>query len=169
MKKVILVIAFLMLTFTASAQESWDYWFHGATRTAPYVAAELSSESGAGAGWYVALMSGETELGSKSVLANNAGNLYVAVGAFGVDVLEGTDVFIRIYNDTVVPSGSYWQIDSASMTLHDATAPLGTTALDVQVDFSSSSWQAVPEPATAMLLALGGGLAWLVRMKQRMI
>ncbi len=26
----------------------------------------------------------------------------------------------------------------------------------------------VPEPATAMLLALGGGLAWLVRLKQRM-
>ncbi|MDD3276173.1 MAG: PEP-CTERM sorting domain-containing protein [Kiritimatiellales bacterium] len=34
---------------------------------------------------------------------------------------------------------------------------------------TANEWQqVVPEPATAMLLALGGGLAWLVRLKQRL-
>jgi len=28
--------------------------------------------------------------------------------------------------------------------------------------------EVVPEPATALLLAIGGGVAWLVRLKQRL-
>ena len=32
--------------------------------------------------------------------------------------------------------------------------------------YFEASVQAVPEPATALLLAIGGGLTWLLRMKQ---
>jgi hypothetical protein len=31
----------------------------------------------------------------------------------------------------------------------------------------AGDWQAIPEPATFGLMALGGGIAWLVRLKQR--
>ncbi len=164
MKKEVLLIVSLLVASIASAA-SYDWWYYGlgGTSATPITAPELASEPGSGVNWYVALFSGTTEIGSKSVLANAGGTLYVAAGTFGTAIAEGEDIFFRIYNDTSVPSGSYWQIDSQLVTLPTFSSPPSSSDLEIGVTFSGQTWQAVPEPATALLFGIGGLGAFIVR------
>jgi hypothetical protein len=73
---------------------------------------------------------------------------------------------------TTTPSSySYLIIDDVNSIAHDSGAAGVGFGSDAPYDISTvsaNSWVAVPEPATALLLALGGGFAWLVRLKQRL-
>ena len=86
-------------------------------------------------------------------------------GNFG-DLTGSDSVYSVIFNNSSYASATkYAIIDSGLFSM--------PTSFDPPKDYDTGGtiagdWQAVPEPATAMLLALGGGLAWLVRMKQRM-
>jgi hypothetical protein len=163
MKKLIILLT-LVFSLTASAQEMWSYAMQLA------IAPDLASESGSGAGWYVSLVNNadQSELASTSVAAWNANSLYV-LGWNTPAIEEGLDVFYRIYNDTVLPSGSYSQIDSQTVTLQDLSAGYLPGANNVTLDFTGQTWQAVPEPASVGLISLGGLLAILYSRKQRSI
>lgn len=77
--------------------------------------------------------------------------------------LMGQDVYSVIYDNSSIAAASFAVVVDASSATLGGSDPY--TYSQGTVD---NSWVAVPEPATAMLLALGGGLAWLVRLKQRM-
>ncbi|MBI9020317.1 MAG: PEP-CTERM sorting domain-containing protein [Verrucomicrobia bacterium] len=156
MKKLTVVCVALTIALSASAQDMWSYAIQFTT------APELASESGAGAGWYVALMSGSSELDATSVFNNSSGTFNI-LPYNTVAIAEGLDVFYRIYNSASVPSGSYWQIDSSPATLQDLSPGFLPGANNVTLSFSSSSWQAVPEPATALLFGIGGMGAFVLR------
>jgi len=90
----------------------------------------------------------------------------ILTGAALGDVSGGDDVYSVVFNNSIYGNATKYAILDGS--LH----PL-ESSFDPPVNYDTSGtiagdWQAVPEPATAMLLALGGGLAWLVRLKQRM-
>ncbi len=101
---------------------------------------------------------------------------YIAAG-FDASETDAT-VYVRVYNEAnenyangvaaTITGGvvtHYWESALESFTWND-------TGADTQWDFTGGAnvqtTTVVPEPATAMLLALGGGLAWLVRLKQRL-
>lgn len=75
-------------------------------------------------------------------------------------------------NNTDLERGQVWSVALASIansTDHNnLTGDIGGGANPS--DSNTLGWApigVIPEPATAMLLALGGGLTWLIRMKQR--
>jgi len=73
------------------------------------------------------------------------------------------DLFTSVGN---VAIGTYYDITSLHGPLADPDAP--STPQTFNPGSLQTSTQVVPEPATAMLLAFGGGLAWLIRLKQRL-
>ncbi len=125
-----------------------------------------------GIGWWV-------EVWNVTDSAATAGNTTTTIGwldgfGYGVDpfqftATEADSVLLRLYNNAN-PGLATFKIDSAFQALAnlDNLAAPGPNALDVQFDFSSSTWQAVPEPATFLLFGMGGIGAWLVRRKNRM-
>ncbi|MBI9020321.1 MAG: PEP-CTERM sorting domain-containing protein [Verrucomicrobia bacterium] len=89
------------------------------------------------------------------------------IQASTVNVTDNIDVFTVIFNNTILENAtSYLVVDSSAFNVGAAVAP--TPPVAYGLGDAAGTWQAVPEPATAMLLALGGGLAWLVRLKQRL-
>jgi hypothetical protein len=73
-----------------------------------------------------------------------------------------------VFNAAAIADATQYQVTTMT-TQGNSWYQLPSTDIDnTYTTTSVSSWQAVPEPATAMLLALGGGLAWLVRLKQRL-
>jgi hypothetical protein len=78
-------------------------------------------------------------------------------------ISAGAKIYSVIFSDS--PTAGYFAIaDNAVQTV--SYVP-DTFYYITDRDVQQGDWQAIPEPATAMLLALGGGLAWLVRLKQR--
>jgi len=157
MKKIALLFVCVLMALSASAVDMWSYAIQFTT------APELSSESGSGANWYVALLNAadNSELDSTSVFSNS-GVLNI-LPYDTVALTEGLEVFYRIYNSSSVPSAPYWQIDSATATLQDLSSGFLPGANNVTLSFSGQTWQAVPEPATFLLFGIGGVGAWLVR------
>ncbi len=90
--------------------------------------------------------------------------VYVAFSYSGINasVAENSDVYTVIFNASTIAGASQGVILDSSLK------GLGTGTDTYSIGSVNGNWQAVPEPATAMLLALGGGLAWLVRLKQRL-
>ncbi len=162
MKKITLVCALLLVAFSVSAQDMWSYAIQFTT------APELASESGSGAGWYIALLNAadDSELDSTSVFSNGSGTFNILPYST-VAITEGLDVFYRIYNNASVPSVPYWQIDSAIATLQDLEGGFLPGANNVTLSFSGSEWVAVPEPATALLFGIGGMSAFIIRRNKK--
>jgi hypothetical protein len=82
-------------------------------------------------------------------------------------------LFSVIFNATTIADATQYKITTmtAGAFAGGGNAWFELPSTDVDATYKTTTvgdWQAVPEPATAMLLALGGGLAWLVRLKQRL-
>jgi hypothetical protein len=79
-------------------------------------------------------------------------------------ITAGSKIYSVIFSDS--PTAGFYAIAAFSpttLTQYTAESFLYITDKDVQ----QGDWQAVPEPATFGLMAMGAGIAWLVRLKQR--
>ena len=101
------------------------------------------------------------------------------VTGFLVVELDGVAGVARLYVNPATLGGSAPVTASASMTFTNFSFDTfriqsgGTERLDVDelrfgTTYADVTPLAIPEPATAMLLAFGGAVAWFVRLKQRL-
>ena len=85
-------------------------------------------------------------------------------------------VYARIFQDNSIDFGD-WYYASTPIPLQDiiGSNPAQTVQLNANtitgdaIDSGLNTHQVIPEPASALLLALGGGLVWMVRKKQRLL
>ncbi len=157
---------------TINSQDVSDDWVLGLYQSTGTNPGEGFNESDLSANFLV----------STKVLIDTSGPEFT--WAFGIEgTLPTLDNNIPIYSVlfnttdgnifTTTPSSySYLVLDDLTSAAFDSGTEGpgfgGDHPYNVSSIPSGNAWVAVPEPATAMLLALGGGLAWLVRMKQRM-
>ena len=166
MKKLGILAVALMVSMVASA-DMYEYTFAGVSGSA------VEFAPGDGAGYLVDLVNtaADTTFDSTSVVANNAGQLFILgwkVAAPGIEEL--TDVKYRIYNAADVASASHY-MDSAIFNLQAVSLPVGATALNVdqsaELSFAAQPWVAIPEPATLGLMGIAGLGMFLARKKAR--
>ena len=172
MKKMMIIIAALMIAGTVSAApDMWGYAFTGTSRSAnftlPVATGDLTPYTTQTTGWAVNLMSGTSSLDLTSILLDtkspivNAGTFFVTAWST-VGIVEDQSVYYQI-----VSADGFATLDSTPYILQDVDAPVGAVDLDIdqtaQLDFSGSSWQVVPEPATIGLFGLGALSAWILR------
>jgi len=191
MKKIVLMLALSAVCFSARADlldRSWIATALGVTATDPNV----NMTTGEAVGWYCEVFN-VTDAGHvfggladwNSAFSTVAldmsggepgisplGDFYEGYGyalnaaIFGPATDSDTVQFI-LYNNAVKGSAGYY-IASANLLLpdvQDGTPAPGET--DVTFNFDSSTWQAIPEPATFLLFGIGGMGAWLLRRRQQ--
>lgn len=168
--KVVLVVSVLLgVGFSAWAADPlsdrlWSSLFNPVSG-APGLGGEVN---GNGAGWWV-------EVYNVTDNASTGGNTSASLGwvsGYGYAVntfsfgpaTEGDSVALRLWNNSN-PLAATYRIDSATLSLPNLidANPVNPGDTDVTFNMTGSTWQAVPEPATALLFAIGGFGAWLVR------
>jgi len=98
----------------------------------------------------------------------------MALNASSLDLADNMEVYTVWFNNTSagISISSLGAVDdAATVNIGAVEAPDDAFAYNIGSDAANGSMggvSVVPEPATAMLLAFGGGLAWLVRLKQRL-
>ncbi len=139
--------------------------------TINFDAATLLANSYGNDFYYQALTTGFDGRLTTTLMAETGDPGYNGYFAYAVVLDMSLTTFNTTYNGNVdeVPVGTYYAITTISTALTDQDGGLGTPDSFNYMGNLTTNQQVVPEPATAMLLAFGGGLAWLVRMKQRMI
>ena len=173
MKKVLLATTALMMVVAAQAALiDRDWSALGLYVTPSFEIPEVSYD---GVGWDIAI--GAAGSAPLDVLVGNAqvvdsygwyDGFGYSVPGFNFVVQEGQDVVMRLFND--VPAGSQTHyLDSQAFSLpdlDDANPPSGAQ-LEVAFDFTGSTWQAIPEPATIGLMGIAGLGMFLARRKVR--
>ncbi len=105
----------------------------------------------------------------------------VDAGIFGLSILdstakgfsEGSYVYGVLFSTATLDSGyCAVLVNPASVLNYPGNGlatldPTGGAQLKGGLQGAGGDWQAVPEPATFGLMAIGAGVAWLVRLKQR--
>jgi sulfatase modifying factor 1 len=82
------------------------------------------------------------------------------------NVFEWTETFTEIVGTTyAIRLGGRYSSDETFMRSSNQSQTVPTEDAALYIGFRVA---AIPEPATALLLALGGGIAWLMRLKQRL-
>lgn len=167
MKKVIILALLLVIGFSAQSATIDRMWTSVLT-PAPFLTG--TEVAGEGAGWYAEVFN------VTDGLAAGGGNTIstfgwivgygYAINNFNFGPATETDsVFLRLYNNAIPGSAGFY-VDSATHILTDIVDDVNPPAADdlkVTFNFTSSSWQAVPEPATALLFGIGGMGAFVLR------
>ena len=120
--------------------------------------------------WGMEIHAGPGISSSVTTVSNETGFLVVK--------LDGTTGVASLYVNPVTLGGSAPITANATMTFTNFSFDTfriqsgGTEKLDVDelrlgTTYASVTPLAIPEPTTALLLALGGGVTWLLRLKQR--
>jgi len=190
MKKIVCILCVVAMGLVASAtQLNWNY--NGNLATTDGVSVQLGwsilmfeDVSGNNSGsWYNSLIIDDS--GVVSSTADGTGDdvilsLSTTISGFDIPFAlrtfsnssqstdEGKNVYtILVDNTSLGTAGNFIVLDSSPFAVPSAGEP--PQVKDYELSGVAGSWQqVVPEPATAMLLALGGSLAWLVRLKQRL-
>jgi len=171
MKKIMIIALTIIATLSAQATITNQLWVSLITETSGFG----SETGGEGVGWWCEVWN--TTDSNYPVMS--VGNAIPTVGyttamgyngylfnTFTFTATETDNVILRLYDASTVGAASNY-IESAGFSLPDRESPIGGNDLDVTFDFSSSSWQAVPEPATALLFGVGGMGAWMLRRKNQ--
>jgi hypothetical protein len=147
--------------------EQWGYEILSTTFTHSITAAGGSDAAFGALDWTVNLLyaGDDSVVGSTTVLGYD-GTYYINTINPTADITEGSTVYLAVYDNAVVANANY-VIYSAQLDLQDLDGNWAPAANDVTVDFSSSSWQAVPEPATIGLFGLGALSAWFIRRNKK--
>jgi len=160
MKKTTLIIIAMLFSLTVFAQdgELWNYSMQ--FTTAPVLPADPTG----GTGWYVGLLNStsDLELDVKPGGALNTGTFLVVPWVTANALVEGQSVYYHIIN-----AANTWEIYSQAAILPDIDGTVGPGDNNVTLSFSGQSWQAVPEPATALLFGIGGLGAFIVRRNKK--
>ncbi|MFA5689415.1 MAG: PEP-CTERM sorting domain-containing protein [Kiritimatiellales bacterium] len=166
----IFLIAFMILVgcTTQAAIESREWTFPGGMVISDLLGGDIP---GTGSDWYIcALYEDGTEIVDFNGIAMGfyAGYGYVLNGS-SFSALENETVFLRYYNDVNESLATYY-IDSDSHLLPDLEGIInpGDGLTSIAFTFGNSTWQAVPEPGTILLLIFGGIGTYLVR-RNRML
>jgi hypothetical protein len=166
MKKIMMLVMALVISVSSSNADTIERLWNSLLTPAPGMGGEVN---GTGAGWWV------TVWNMTDGVASGGGNTVSTFGwitgygyaindfTFG-SATESDSVALRLYNNAN-PLSATMYIDSITTILPDLDdlVPPGPTDLNVTFNFSGQSWQAVPEPATALLFGIGGMGAWMVR------
>jgi hypothetical protein len=185
MKKTIIAVALITLIAANShaALIDWNGTFASGTDTFAYDGVTLES------GWYIAMYQG-------SSLTVDVNNLNTGKLSYSTEVgiqgppLPAPGQYVRLNPLSTLSVGNNSFVytvlfDNADYTIADNYVVLDSAAFNVGNDVnpigytpngdgsgnivSNGSWQAIPEPATALMLAVGGGLAFIIRRKDCMI
>jgi len=164
MKKVIILALLLAVGFSTQAATIDRLWTSLFTSVPTGFGGEVDGD---GAGWWV-------EIWNATDMAPTAGGTVASLGwitgfgyvenEFQFTATEADSVALRLWNNASVGSAGFY-IDSVTQVLSDlddVEVP-GPNDLDVTFDFTGQSWQAVPEPATALLFGIGGMGAFILR------
>jgi hypothetical protein len=155
MKKLSIMMFAVLVVGYVSAAVSWDW----STDSLQFANVALGTPSdGDGAGWYAQVIGGNTTGGNTSATFGWSTGFGYYINSFAFNADEGASVSMVLWDSATSGIGHY---------LQSAAVPLPTGLLappsEVSFNFSGSTWQAVPEPATALLFAIGGFGAWLIR------
>lgn len=77
------------------------------------------------------------------------------------------DTVQLVFYNNADKNAATWYITSLASALPDAPEVAGADDVKVTFDFTGKTWQAIPEPATALLFGIGGFGAWLLRRRQQ--
>jgi hypothetical protein len=168
--KYVLAIAVIASVATADITfdgEAWNYTINSITTT-PDIGGGNDPAIGA-VTWAAELLrvSDDTVLETTSILGyQGPGVGYFVQGLVTDPIVEGTTVYMTLYNNIDANSATYF-MESAPYDLQDLDNPWSSPADQVNIDFSGSSWVAVPEPATIGLMGIAGIGMFLARRKAR--
>lgn len=189
MKKIICGLCIVVMGLTASAtQLNWNY--NGNLATVDGVSIQMGwsvilfeDVNGNNSGsWYNSLIINNSAIVTST--ADGTGDdvmstMYTSITGFDTpftlrtfsnssqSIAAGKNVYTVLFDsDSIATADNFIVFDSTPFLVPAAGEP--PQVQSYELSSVTGSWQAVPEPATAMLLALGGGLAWLVRLKQRL-
>jgi hypothetical protein len=95
-----------------------------------------------------------------SWVVNNADSTY--------NLAQGDKMYAVIF-DTAVDAGNCAIVEDSISTVNyiAGTYDYDPSGVNGGMQGAGGDWQAIPEPATFGLMAIGAGVAWLVRLKQR--
>lgn len=95
---------------------------------------------------------------------------YVGYFAYAVVLDLNYTTFTTTYGGNVanVPIGTYFAITGVFGGLGNVAAETPAPPDDFNAGNLKTQTSVIPEPATAMLLAVGASIAWLIRLKQRL-
>ena len=174
MKKYIALLAFLSVASISNATLNWFY--------------TGSIGTGYGDGWLVSMykdVNVDTTLSNLVIYTDGSLSSTDDTVAFQTSVIaEGTDRYFSasglvtpgftaysvVFNSTNFASATqYIILDAAKHAIPNAE---GINIVDYAIGSNSGTWkniQAVPEPTTVLLFAIGGIGSWIVRRKQTII
>lgn len=166
MKKIILTLALLAGTIVSADTLERTWSFFDIYEVAP--AWTGSEVDGDGAGWFTEIYN---QTDGSGVAGNTTASLgwLTVLGGYTINpytflATEADSVALRLYNAATIGAATFY-IDSGYVSLSDLddVNPPSSGDLAVNFDFTGQSWQAVPEPATALLFGIGGLGAFIVR------
>lgn len=169
MKKVLVAMTALMLVAAVQADLVNRTW----NSLSQYANVPLGTPSGSGVdgfGWQTDVALAGTPLGAATLVPNAGtaanygwydGGPGYYTGQFSFDAVEGETVVMRIFDGTI----NY--LDSQPHVLADIEGIPGVNDFDLTFDFTGSTWEAIPEPATIGLMGIAGIGMFMARKKIR--